>query len=43
MKKSVYSKILVCAENAPCANKALSFLGTELKGTSSGSAIRVKK
>ncbi len=23
MKKSVYSKILVCAENAPCANKAL--------------------
>lgn len=24
MKKSVYSKILVCVENSPCANKALS-------------------
>ncbi len=23
MKKSIYSKILVCAENSPCANKAL--------------------
>lgn len=23
MKKSIYSKILVCADNSPCANKAL--------------------